>query len=133
MTQQRTVRCTNCGTEWTLEDRPIHLAGASVSEPTCPVCHLPLSTGETSPLHLVSTGDLETQLRALMTSARASGLDSEAIVHALRDELEFAAEMGYAGRRFFVQLIDLGPQGGEILNRPVRDRREILQTRSVNK
>ena len=84
MTQQHTVRCTNCGTEWTLEDRPIHLAGASVSESTCPVCHLPLSTDETSPLRLVSTGDLETQLRALMTSARASGLDSEAIVHALR-------------------------------------------------
>jgi hypothetical protein len=68
-----------------------------------------------------------------MTSARASGLDTEAIVHALRDELEFAAEMGHAGRRFSVQLIDLGPQEGEILNRPVRDRREILQNRSVNK
>jgi hypothetical protein len=133
MTQQSTVRCTNCGTEWALEARPLHLDDASVSEPTCPVCQLPLSTGETSPLRLVSTDDLETQLRALMTSARASGLDPEAIVRALRDELEFAAEMGYAGRRFSVQLIDLGPQEGEILNRPVRDRRESLQTRSVNK
>src|SRR5689334_6914570 len=133
MPQQRIVRCTNCGTEWALEARPNHLGGFPVSKPACPVCQLPLSSGETSPLRLVSTDDLETQLRALMTSARASGLDAEAIVHVLRDELEFAAEMGHAGRRFSVQLIDLGPQEGEILNRPVRDRREILQNRSVNK
>jgi hypothetical protein len=132
MTQQSIVRCTNCGTEWALEARSIHLGGASVSEPTCPVCHLPLSTGETSPLRLVSADDLETQLRALMSSARASGLDTEVIVQVLRDELEFAAEMGHAGRRFSVQLIDLGPQEGEILNRPVRDRREILQHHSVS-
>jgi hypothetical protein len=83
-------------------------------------------------MRLVSISDLETRLRALVTSARASGLASEAIVQALRDELAFAAEMGHAGRRFSVQLIDLGPQGGEILRRPVRDRRESLQTRSVN-
>jgi hypothetical protein len=81
----------------------------------------------------MSTDDLETQLRALVMSARAGGLDAEAIVRVLRDELEFAAEMGHAGRRFSVQLIDLGPQEGEILNRPVRDRREILQNRSVSK
>ena len=133
MTQQSTVRCTNCGTEWALEARPRHLGGASVSEPTCPVCHLPVSTDETALLRFVSTDDLETQLRALMSSARASGLGAEVIVHVLRDELEFAAEMGQAGRRFSVQLIDLGPQQGEILNRPVRDRREILQHRSVSK
>ena len=133
MTQQHTVRCTNCGTEWTLEAHSIHLGGAPAPEPTCPVCHLPLSTGEASPLRIASTDDLETQLRALITSARASGLDTEVIVHTLRDELEFAAEMGHVGRRFSVQLIDLGPQEGEILNRPVRDRRESLQNRSVNK
>jgi hypothetical protein len=133
MTEQRMVRCTNCGTEWALEARPLRLDEASVSEPTCPVCHLLVATDETSPLRLVSTDDLETQLRALMSSARASGLDAEAIVHVLRDELAFAAEMGHAGRRFSVQLIDLGPQEGEILNRPVRDRREILQHRSVGK
>jgi hypothetical protein len=132
MTQQSTVRCTNCGTEWALEAQPNHLGSFPVSKPACPVCHLPLSTGETS-LRLVSTDDLETQLRALMTSARTSGLDTEAIIHVLCDELEFAAEMGHAGRRFSVQLIDLGPQEGEILTRPVRDRREILQHRSVNK
>ena len=133
MTQQRTVRCTNCGTEWALEARSIHLGGASVSKTICPVCHLPLSTSETSPLDMMSTDDLVTQLRTLISSARASGLDAEAIVQALRDELEFAAEMGHVGRRFSVQLIDLGPQEGEILNRPVRDRRESLQNRSVGK
>jgi len=80
----------------------------------------------------VSISDLEIQLRALITTARSSGLDSAVIVNTLRDELEFAAEMGHAGRRFSVQLIDLGPQGGELLHRPLHDRREILQTRSVN-
>ena len=133
MTQQRTVRCTNCGTEWALEARSMHLGTASVSKTTCPVCQLPLSMSEMSPQDMLSTDDLEARLRALMTSARASGLNAEAIVHALRDELEFAAEMGHVGRRFSVQLIDLGPQEGEILNRPVRDRREVLQNRSVSK
>jgi hypothetical protein len=132
MTQQSIERCTNCGTEWDLEARPLHLDDASVSEPTCPVCHLPVATDETAPTRFVSTDDLENQLRALMSSARASGLGAEVIVHVLRDELEFAAEMGHAGRRFSVQLIDLGPQEGEILNRPVRDRREILQYHSVS-
>jgi hypothetical protein len=80
----------------------------------------------------MSVNDLSAQLGALITSARASGLDEALIVQALRDELEFAAEMAHAGRHFYVQLIDLGPREDDILQRPVRDRRAILQTRSVN-
>jgi len=80
----------------------------------------------------MSVDDLSTQLGALITGARASGLAAPIIVQALRDELEFAAELAHAGRRFCVQLIDLGPQESAILQRPVRDRRAMLQTRSVN-
>jgi hypothetical protein len=79
-----------------------------------------------------SVDDLVAQLGALISSARESGVDAEAIVHALRDELEFAAEMADTGRHFSVQLIDLGPREATILHRPAHDRRTILQTRSAN-
>ena len=91
-----------------------------------------MPTGETALKRSMSVDELSTQLGALIASARASGLDADIIVQALRDELEFAAEMAHAGRHFCVQLIDLGPQENNILQRPVHDRREILQTRSVN-
>ncbi|MBK9712450.1 MAG: hypothetical protein IPO81_14210 [Kouleothrix sp.] len=122
MPQQRSVRCTNCGTKWTPK------AGVAA----CPVCQLPMSKGEAALKRAMSADDLSSQLGALITSARASGLSAATIVQALRDELEFAAEMAQAGRHFCVQLIDLGPQESNILQRPLRDRREILQTRSVN-
>jgi hypothetical protein len=96
------------------------------------VCHLLLSAPESPPTRLLSINDLEAELDALISCARASGLAVETIVRALSDELEFAAEMGRLGHRFVVQLIDLGPPEGMILHRPVRDRREILQSRSVN-
>jgi hypothetical protein len=83
---------------------------------------------DAAPVHQRS----QTELDALISCARASGLAVETIVRALRDELGFAAEMGRLGHRFCVQLIDLGPPEGLILHRPVRDRREILQSRSVN-
>lgn len=91
-----------------------------------------MSKGEAALKRAMSADDLSSQLGALITSARASGLSAATIVQALRDELEFAAEMAQAGRHFCVQLIDLGPQESNILQRPLRDRREILQTRSVN-
>jgi len=91
-----------------------------------------MPTSETAPKRYMSVNELSAQLGALITSARASDLDEALIVQALRDELEFAAEMAHAGRHFCVQLIDLGPQESDILQRPVRDRRAILQTRSVN-
>ncbi|HWQ12138.1 MAG TPA: hypothetical protein VNL77_05025 [Roseiflexaceae bacterium] len=72
---------------------------------------------------------MEVRLDALVASARASGLESAAIVQVLRDELAFAAEMGRAGHRFSVQLIDLGPSEGSAVRRPAHDRREIPQNR----
>lgn len=129
---QQTVRCTNCGTSWTLEATDASGVRAD-SAPVCPVCHLPLSLGASAVgLQVSSIGELEAQLDALVNSARASGLDDESIVRALREELAFAAEMGNAGRRFSVALIDLGPQESKVRERPARDRREILQSRSVS-
>jgi len=132
MPQQRVVQCSNCGTKWTPAARSLDQGGASASAAVCPVCQLPLPTGETVVKRSTSVDDLSNQLGALIASARASGLDAAIIVQVLRDELEFAAEMAQAGRHFCVQLIDLGPQESNILQRPARDRREILQTRSVN-
>ena len=132
MNQPCTVRCPNCGMEWTLEARSTDQGVATVSAAACPVCHLLLSVPELSGMRLMSISDLETELDVLMSSARASGLAAETIVDALRDELEFAAEMGHLGHHFVVQLIDLGPREGAILQRPVRDRRAILQSRSIN-
>jgi hypothetical protein len=134
--QKDLLRCDNCGTM-------LGLPSEDSSGVSCPACHLfhdlsspqdlPFSTSEASPLEIMSTDDLEARLRALMSNARASGLGAEVIVQALRDELEFAAEMGHAGRRFSVQLIDLGPQEGEILNRPVRDRSSLRQSQHLKK
>lgn len=128
MPQSRAIQCTNCGTTWAAAERPLEPGGAEV----CPVCQLAVSPGEASARRVSSVSDLVSQLGALIGSARAGGVDDELIVQALRDELEFAAEMAHAGRHFCVQLIDLGPQAGDILQRPVHDRREMLQTRSVN-
>ena len=128
MPQSQATRCTNCGTVWT----PAEQRAEQNSVQAGPVCGLPQAAGDTVAQGASSIGELADQLGALINSARLGGLDADLIVQALRDELEFAAEMANAGRHFCVQLIDLGPQESNILQRPVRDRREVLQTRSVN-
>ena len=132
MTLQPMLRCTNCGTEWHLEDAPAEHGRALAVPTVCPVCRLPFSSDDAAPTPVGSIGELVTQLGALISSARDSGVDADAIVQALRDELEFAAEMREGGRHFSVQLIDLGPREGAILRRPVHDRRAILQNRSAH-
>lgn len=132
MPQPRAVRCTNCGTKWTPAERALGAAGSSPAAAVCPVCRMAMPAGDVTLKRPMTAGDLAAQIGALITSARASNLDSAVIVQILRDELEFAAEMGQAGRHFCVQLIDLGPKEGDILQRPVRDRRALLQTRSTN-
>jgi hypothetical protein len=126
---ERQVRCANCGTEWSPERATPASGRAALDNPVCPICHLSVAESASSVLTIESVAALESQLDALVRGAWASGLDSEAIVHVLREELAFAAEMGHAGRRFAVQLIDLGPQECELMRRPLRDRRDLLPNR----
>jgi hypothetical protein len=79
-----------------------------------------------------SVRDLEEQLGALIADARTCGLNADAIVHALRSKLQYAAEIDHGGHHITVQLIDLGSEEREIHHKLVRDQREILQTRSVH-
>ena len=128
MKHSLSLRCPNCGTAWTIDatlDTP--------ADVVCPVCqyHISLAQDDVAP-QIDSRDEFESQLSALVTAAHAGGIDSEEIVRLLRDELEFTAELTHSGHQFSVQLIDLGPQPGEVLSRPLRDRRDILQTRSVN-
>lgn len=130
MSQLRRVWCTNCGTDWTVENTTESQTQAA--EASCPVCHLPIPISYVPPTRALSVSDLEAQLGDLIADARASGLESEAILHALLNELQFAAEMDHVGHHFNVQLIDLGPDQSHVHQRPIRDRRELLQSRSVN-
>ena len=60
-------------------------------------------------VHLPPATDLRTQLDALRRLARAQGVKSEEILEALREELEFAAELANRGRRLVAVLVDMGP------------------------
>lgn len=132
MPQQRVVRCSNCGTIWAPAARSRDQEDPFTSAAVCPVCKLAQPAAEIALKRALSADDLASELGALITDARASSLASAVIIQALRDELEFAAELANPGRRFCVQLIDLGPQESSMIERPVRDRRAALQTRSVN-
>jgi hypothetical protein len=126
---QYTVRCGNCGTPLVPESATVQYAAHAQALAMCPVCHFEYASGEAETLQVRSVGELETRLDELLRSARASGLETNAIVRALRTELAFAAEIGHAGRRFTVQLIDLGPQEGELLRRPRRHPRTATSSR----
>jgi hypothetical protein len=116
------LSCTNCGHEWSPQ-------GASLE---CPVCGFPaVADMAMDSAAIRSIADLEAQLSALLISARASGLDADEIVRVLRDELEFAAELAHAGRRLYVQLLDLGPQEGDMRTQPSRNRGATLRGRGV--
>lgn len=123
---QYMLRCANCGTEWV----PSALQNGADAA-SCPVCHYTAEVHALVP-DIRSREDFEQQLSALVTAAWSGGVESEQILHMLRDELAFAAELANAGHQFSVQLIDLGVQTGEMAVRPIRDRREMLQSRSVN-
>lgn len=120
------LRCANCGTEWSPDATR---SGADAA--TCPVCSYTAEVHALVP-DIHSREDFEQQLSALVTAAWAGGIDTEQIVHLLRNELAFAAELAHAGHQFSVQLVDLGLQTGEMAVRPLRDRRDMLQSRSVN-
>lgn len=96
----------------------------------CPVCQLQFTPAGPEPIgQLASAEDLESRLSSLVSLARASGLSADEIVQALRDELAFTAEMANRGRQVFVQIIDLGPQGGMAADPAAPEGRELLLSR----
>lgn len=134
MSRQHVIRCENCGTEWAVEEHVYTADEVAALEDVCPVCHFRVASVAMPALAAMqSTRDLELRLSALISEARTSGLDDASIVDTLRDELEFIAELAHAGRNLSVQIIDLGPQDSDLAQRPLRDRRDILQTRSVGR
>ncbi len=118
------LRCTNCGT-------PLEPPANGTFGVICPVCHLfntfgaPLSDPE------LTAEVFETRLGDLVAQARASGIPSDVIVHVLRDELEFSAEIANHGRDLYVQIIDLGPSTSQPLRRSQRDENTRLRGRTV--
>lgn len=131
MTEQL-IRCSNCGTLWSTQQSLSGHTLAAHPSPICPVCHLSIADNTPSPTSVTSITDLEMQLDVLVRGALANGIDTNAIVHVLRDELALAAEMNHIGRRIAVQILDLGPMERELLQRPMRDQRELLANRRGN-
>jgi hypothetical protein len=103
------TQCTNCGKIWQLDGADVR-ADRTSKRPACPVCNFRKAQNTETPAPIASISELEVQLDTLMRNARASGLDKQAIARVLSAELNFAAEIGHTGRRFVVQLIDIGPQ-----------------------
>lgn len=111
MSVERMKQCENCGSTWTVQETG-EAGVESGADDVCPVCGY--TPGAAHPdaeeHHVLSVGELEQQINTLVLDARASGIYPDAIVRVLREELEFAAELAKSGRRFSVQIIDLGPQ-----------------------
>ncbi|NTU84024.1 MAG: hypothetical protein HGA45_32410 [Chloroflexales bacterium] len=124
MRDQSSLRCANCGT-------PLEPPGKGASRVICPVCHFFNTLGAPSSKPELTLEMLETQLGDLIAQARASDLPLDAIVHVLRDELEFAAELASSGRDLCVQIIDLGPRVGQPLRRSSRDDSLLLRGRTA--
>lgn len=110
MDNKHVIRCANCGTSLPV----IAVDGPSV---ICPVCHFTNSPTTPAARSGLTLDSFEARLSALHDEARSSGLLPDDIVHALRDELEFAAELANHGRDLCVQIVDLGPRRGEPVRR----------------
>ena len=108
------LRCANCGT-------PLDPPGTGARGVTCPVCQLFNALGSPRPAPTLSLDMFGEQLSDLVTQARANGLPLDMIVHTLRDELEFAAELASGDRDLCVQIIDLGPRVGQPLRQSSRE------------
>jgi phage FluMu protein Com len=124
MSDQPSLRCINCGT--LLEAPADDVLGV-----TCPVCLFfnPLHAPAPEPDLTLDT--LETELDHLLAHARTSGIPLDVIVRALRDELEFAAELASSNRNLCVQIIDLGPREGTPLHPSSRDDSPRLRGRTA--
>jgi hypothetical protein len=98
---------------------------------TCPVCQLFNALSDPLPPPAISLDMFGEQLSDLVAQARASEIPLDEIVHTLRDELEFAAELASGGRDLFVQIIDLGPRVGDPLRRSSWEANVMLRGRAA--
>ncbi|WP_129628377.1 hypothetical protein [Candidatus Oscillochloris fontis] len=118
------LRCTNCGT-------PLEPPVKGVFGVICPVCQLFNTFGAPLPDSDLTAEVFEARLGDLVAEARASSIPADVIVHILRDELEFSAELANHGRDLYVQIIDLGPSISQPLRRSQRDENMRLRGRVV--
>lgn len=118
------LRCTNCGT-------PLEISAKGVFGMVCPVCQFFNAFGAPIPDPGLTAEAFEARLGDLVAQARASGIPLDVIVHTLRDELEFSAELASCGRDLYVQIIDLGPSTSQPLRRSQRDESAILRGRTA--
>ena len=124
MRDSSSLRCANCGT-------PLDPPDKGAPGVTCPICQL-FNALSVPDLELTLTLEsLEARLGDLVAQARTSGLPLDSIVHMLRDELEFAAELASSNRDLCVQIIDLGPRKGQPLRRSSRDESMMLRGRTA--
>jgi hypothetical protein len=116
--------CANCGT-------PLNLPGNDVAGVTCPICQLfnPLAARHSAPTITLDT--LGAQLSDLVAQARTSALPLDAIIHVLRDELLFTAELANGERDLCVQIIDLGPRVDKAMRQSRREDRMVLRGRTA--
>jgi LSD1 subclass zinc finger protein len=121
---QSSLRCANCGT-------PLEAPGKGAPGVTCPVCQFFNTLIAPLPAPELTLEALEARLGDLVAQARTSGIPLDSIVHLLRDELEFSAELANGDRDLCVQIIDLGPRVGQPLRRSSRDDSMMLRGRSV--
>lgn len=130
------LNCPNCGTKFneaaTATSSSRVATNWEVSTMICAVCHYDLTETATKELtQPQSSAELENLVHDLLLGARTSGVDPAEIVQVLRDELEFAAELAGTGRRFSVQVIDLGPEeqsGG--IQLALNNNRDLINSRS---
>lgn len=121
-----TIRCVNCGTMLEL------VSDKGQGTLRCSVCEFPLDMDSSDAEPSISTiHDFESQLGALLMAARSAGIDQEDMIHVLRDELEFAAEMAQPDRHLSVQILDLGPREGVSIHRNALHQRAPLNSRAV--
>jgi hypothetical protein len=118
------LRCTNCGT-------PLDPPAQGVFGVVCPVCQFFNAFDAPLPDPDLTAETFEVRLGDLVAQARASDIPLDVIVHTLRDELEFSAELASRGRDLYVQIIDLGPSASQPLRRSQRDESAMLRGRTV--
>lgn len=124
MDNPRELHCANCGTS-------LAAAATDGTAIVCPVCQFSNTPDVSPPRSDLTIEAFETRLSELLAEARSSNLPPADIVHLLRDELEFAAELANRGRDLCVQIVDLGPRRGEPVRRTGGDHSPLMRGRTV--